>query len=214
MLSNNQYYKEEFKMPGEETITSQCPMHLHSKHLPKVQHHQEEGHQRSHDDTIPPLPRADLRDDSINTWDLTSGVHSPPIQLDKPRPLVHKIRINRISLPQRRVRNIIRMIYSRPLIEHILRLGTSILHARRGVVCIDIVTYGVQEVGAVPRLGDGRLQPRELPSVVGEGGPVQCQILEFGGRRVGGGFGIEEAGQRGDDCFALREDVGERRFGH
>ena len=86
------------------------------------------------------------------------------------------------------------------LFEHVLRLG------RGGVRCavgVDVGAHVGEQIGAVARLGDGGVEALEFAAVVSEDFAVAGKVALFQG---GGGesrFGVEEAGELGDQGFSL-----------
>jgi hypothetical protein len=71
------------------------------------------------------------------------------------------------------------------------------------VVRRNVVAHAAEEVGAVARLADVRPQAGQVAPVVGELVAQQGEVVLLERGRGEGRFGVEEAGQLGDDGFSL-----------
>lgn len=90
-----------------------------------------------------------------------------------------------------------------PLVEHVVGLGGFRV---RGPVGVDVGAHVGEQVGALARLGHRGAQPRERVPVVEQGFAVAGKVVLFqrGGREEG--FAVQEAGELGDEGFALIEE--------
>jgi len=67
----------------------------------------------------------------------------------------------------------------------------------------DVRAHVGEEVGAVAGGAEGGAEPGELALVVGEDFAVAGEVVLFQGGGGEGGFGVEEAGELGDEGVAL-----------
>lgn len=117
--------------------------------------------------------------------------------------LTHKVLIHRIRLAEHAVRHVMRPIDALALIEHVVRLFAALFETRCRAERRDVVAHGGEEVSARAGFGDCVFETGVFAAVVGEGAAVEGEVLEFGCGGGEGGFGVEEAGEGGDGCFAL-----------
>lgn len=89
-----------------------------------------------------------------------------------------------------------------PLVQHVICFCVCGVLAA-GAVGADVVTDGTEEVCAGAGVGEGGAEAGELAAVVEEDFAVAGEVGLFEGRGGEGGFGVEEAGELGDEGFAL-----------
>ena len=75
-------------------------------------------------------------------------------------------------------------------------------------VGIDVVANGGKKVYAGASIRDGGTQAGELAPVVEEDFAVAGEVGLFEGGGCEGGFGVEEAGELGDEGFTLQRGLG------
>lgn len=86
------------------------------------------------------------------------------------------------------------------LVEHVFRLGGF---GVRGAVGVDVGADVGEQVRSVAGVGDGGAEAGELAAVVEEDLAVAGEVVLFEGGGGEGGFGVEEAGELGDESFSL-----------
>ena len=88
------------------------------------------------------------------------------------------------------------------LVQHIIRLCVD--GVLGGVaVGVDVVANGAEEVHAGAGVSEGGAEAGEFAAVVEEDLAVSGEIVLFEGGGGECGFGVEEAGELGDEGFAL-----------
>lgn len=87
-----------------------------------------------------------------------------------------------------------------PLLQHVLGLGRRRV---RGTVLVDVAADVGEEVCAVTGGGEGGAEPGEVALVGGKLVAEKGEVVLFQGGGGEGCFGVEEAGELGDDGFSL-----------
>lgn len=75
--------------------------------------------------------------------------------------------------------------------------------AAAGAVGADVVADGAEEVGAGAGVGEEGAEAGEFAAVVEQDFAVAGEVGLFEGGGCEGGFGVEEAGELGEEGFAL-----------
>ena len=96
------------------------------------------------------------------------------------------------------------LIDAPPLLEHVIRLGSA---GVRSAVGVDIGADVGEKVCTIARLADCGCETLEFATVVLEDFAVAGEVVLFQGRGCEGGFGVEEAGELGDEGVTLFELV-------
>jgi len=134
---------------------AKCNLDTTSHSSPEPQQHQKaKSNEGPQNDPIPPLLRANPPYQTIHPWHLTRGTDNPPLNTCQTLPLDSEIIIHGISLAQHTIRDIMRVVDTRPLVEHVLRFGGGWVC---GAVGIDVRTHIREEVGAIASFSEGRL---------------------------------------------------------
>ena len=92
------------------------------------------------------------------------------------------------------------LVDARPLLEHVIRLGSA---GVRSAVGIDVGADVGEKVCTIARLADCGCETLEFATVVLEDFAVAGEVVLFQGRGCEGGFGVEEAGELGDEGVTL-----------
>lgn len=89
-----------------------------------------------------------------------------------------------------------------PLVQHVIRFRVYGVLVP-GAVGADVAADGAEEVCAGTGVGEGGAEAGELAAVVEEDFAVAGEVCLFEGGGGEGGFGVEEAGELGNEGFAL-----------
>lgn len=154
--------------------------------LPEPKQHQKaECDEAPQYDAISPLLGPDPRHQTVDARDLARRTDYPPLHARQRLSLHPEVLVDGVGLAQHRVGDIVRVVDATPLVEHVVCLGVG------GAVLVDVVSDVGEEVGAVARIGDGRLYAGQLAAVVGQDLAVAGEVVELDGR--GRGFRVEQS---------------------
>ena len=88
----------------------------------KEQHQTTKGNETAQDNSIPPLLRSYPSHQTVDAWDLTCCTNYPSVYTSQSFPLRPKAFIDGVCLAQYTIRHTVTVVYSPPLIEHIICL--------------------------------------------------------------------------------------------